>query len=305
MDKTNRPGLELALLVAVTCIVIAPSLMAQEAVMHDGKPALECGNADEIWQIQRVDVDGKPVFEVPVWRVKTWGGAPSGTVVITAERIAFRTDKAKDSFDESRAAVSWGVSDWIVLETAGRKYYLEPRFGRKYTVSDAEFSECFSFVSIAFNDFAGAERKFRQLTRHLPPVREAAWRDFQLKAAAWRLLTTKVPLSPDAERHRILAENAVKEHDFASAMDHYESALEIQSTWPAGWFNLALIQGEMNVYAGAIDSMKHYLELVPDAPDANDARQQMIIWEDKARRSAQTPARTIPEIKTPAPARKR
>jgi hypothetical protein len=29
--------------------------------------------------------------------------------------------------------------------------------------------------------------------------------------------------------------------------------------------------------------MNHYLELVPDAPDAKDAREQMIIWEDKAR----------------------
>jgi hypothetical protein len=29
--------------------------------------------------------------------------------------------------------------------------------------------------------------------------------------------------------------------------------------------------------------MKHYLELVPDAPDAKDARTQLIIWEDKAK----------------------
>jgi hypothetical protein len=30
--------------------------------------------------------------------------------------------------------------------------------------------------------------------------------------------------------------------------------------------------------------MKHYLEPVPDAPDAKYPRVQMIIWEDKAKR---------------------
>jgi len=38
-----------------------------------------------------------------------------------------------------------------------------------------------------------------------------------------------------------------------------------------------------NNYADATDRMKHYLELAPDAPDAKDAREQMIIWEDKAK----------------------
>ena len=33
----------------------------------------------------------------------------------------------------------------------------------------------------------------------------------------------------------------------------------------------------------AVYSMKHYLELMPDAPDAKDAHDQMIIWEDKAK----------------------
>lgn len=39
----------------------------------------------------------------------------------------------------------------------------------------------------------------------------------------------------------------------------------------AGWFNLALIYAEQNC-ADASDRMKHYLELVSNTPDANDAR---------------------------------
>ncbi len=289
-------ALRFSLSIAVSCILTTPSALAQIAAMRDGQPTLECHDGGETWPITRVATDGKPAFEIPVWRVKTWGGAPSGEIVITAERIALRADKAKHSFDETRNSVTWGVSDWIVLETTENTYYLMPRFSRKY--AEAEFSECFSFVNLALNNFAAAETKFRQLTRHLAPIREAAWRDFQPRAAAWRELATKPALSPDAERHRLLAENAVKEHDFDSAMDHYESALEIQPTWPAGWFNLALIRSETNAYADAIDSMKHYLELVPDAPDAKDAREQMIIWEEKQRRSSQVPVGSSPTSRT-------
>lgn len=107
--------------------------------------------------------------------------------------------------------------------------------------------------------------------------------EFSAAAKAWRQNPVKPPLSPEAERERVLAENAIKEKNLDSAIEHYESALEVQPTWPAGWFNLALIYAEQNNYADATNSMKHYLELVPDAPDAKDAREQIIIWEDKAK----------------------
>jgi regulator of sirC expression with transglutaminase-like and TPR domain len=44
-----------------------------------------------------------------------------------------------------------------------------------------------------------------------------------------------------------------------------------------------MIYAAQNNYTDALDAMKHYLELVPDAPDAQAAREQMIIWEDKAK----------------------
>jgi tetratricopeptide (TPR) repeat protein len=106
---------------------------------------------------------------------------------------------------------------------------------------------------------------------------------FSAAAHAWRENPVKPPLSPEADRARILAENALKEKNLDSAVEHYESGLEVQPMWPAGWFNLALIYAEQNNYADATDRMKHYLELAPDAPDAKDAREQMIIWEDKAK----------------------
>jgi hypothetical protein len=100
---------------------------------------------------------------------------------------------------------------------------------------------------------------------------------FSTAAQVWRENPVKPPLSPEANRERILAENAIKEKNLDSAIEHFENGLEVQAMWPAGWFNLALIYAEQNNYADATDRMKHYLELVPDAQDAKDAREQMII----------------------------
>ena len=128
----------------------------------------------------------------------------------------------------------------------------------------------------AAQDFADAFNRLLFAAYQMDP-------EFVAAAKAWRENPAKPPLGAEADRHRILAENAIKEKNLNSAVEHYEKALEIQPLWPAGWFNLAVIYAEQNKYGDAMDSMQRYLELVPDAPDAKDAREQMIIWEEKAK----------------------
>jgi hypothetical protein len=281
-----------------------------KAVTRNGLPAVECDyGGGYVWSIWRVDLNGKPAFEIPVRQARF-----PGAVLVTAERIAYEGGPAKSaaSFDEARRGVTWtpltaSDSGMMELDVVGRKYRF---FGQSSEGSNpivpGYAGACATFVNLAFSDFAAADRQFHRLTRNLPSIQDAAWRDFHPKAAAWRALTTKPPLSPEAKRERILAENAISElgtdlreavahgrgieglpegekKHLDSAVEHYESALEIQSTWPDGWFNLAMIYAAQNNYTDALDAMKHYLELVPDAPDAQAAREQMIIWEDKAR----------------------
>ena len=72
---------------------------------------------------------------------------------------------------------------------------------------------------------------------------------FSAAAKAWRENPAKPPLGPEADRHRILAENAIKEKNLDSAIEHYESAVEIQPMWPEGWFNLGMLYAEQNDFA--------------------------------------------------------
>jgi len=106
--------------------------------------------------------------------------------------------------------------------------------------------------------------------------------DFQKQATAWRALAEK-PALPDAVRvRRMMAENAVKNKKPEDALKYYAQGIEGYPMWPQGWFNAALVAGELGHYDDAVYNMQPYLELVPDAKDAQSARDQLEIWKVEA-----------------------
>ena len=106
--------------------------------------------------------------------------------------------------------------------------------------------------------------------------------DFHQQAAAWRALATKPPL-PDAVRiRRIAAEDAIKNNNPNAALKYYEEGLDLYPTWPEGWFNAALIEGQLGAYDEAVQHMQNYLELAPNAPDAQAAHDQIGLWQLKS-----------------------
>jgi tetratricopeptide (TPR) repeat protein len=114
---------------------------------------------------------------------------------------------------------------------------------------------------------------------------KTSFAEFQKMAGAWRALPTK-PLLPDqAQQYRVLAEDALRNKDLYKTTDYYEQGLAIAPLWPQAHFNLALLYGELEIYGLAVLHMKRYLELEPDAPDAQSTREQMIIWQSKLPKS--------------------
>lgn len=120
---------------------------------------------------------------------------------------------------------------------------------------------------------------------HLPPwsaspAEELA--DFKQKADTWRALSTKPPLSDEVQKDRLLAEDAVNNRDLIAAANYYEAGDVADPAWAQGWFNAALIYGELHDYTDAADRMKRYVTLVPDAPDIQTAKNNIILWEAKS-----------------------
>lgn len=105
--------------------------------------------------------------------------------------------------------------------------------------------------------------------------------EFRARAVSWRRGGARSELPAEARRERVLAENSFKEKDFDAAIRHYQAALEIYPTWPEGQFNTALLCGEAQRHQEAIRHMNYYLELAPDAPDAQAAKDKITIWQDK------------------------
>ncbi len=102
---------------------------------------------------------------------------------------------------------------------------------------------------------------------------------FSAAAKAWRENPDKPPLSPEAERLKAVAEKALADQNLDAAVEGYEKVLEIQPMWPEGWYVLGLLYAQQNYYPGAANCMRHYLELAPDAPDAQEAREKMAAWQ--------------------------
>jgi tetratricopeptide (TPR) repeat protein len=137
---------------------------------------------------------------------------------------------------------------------------------------------CPASCHILAQDFATALNSLHAIA----VARQNAAGEYHRQATGWRALTPKPPLPEEVRVHRILAENAVKEKKLDDALEHYEAGLDLYYTWPQGHFNAALIAAEIGFYEQAVEHMQSYLELVPDAPDAEAARDQIVIWRDKA-----------------------
>jgi hypothetical protein len=140
----------------------------------------------------------------------------------------------------------------------------------------------FSFPTENAQTFADAMNRLSSFARGGGRAQqEAEWRDFQQKAVAWRALAAKPPLAEEVRKERLLAEDALHEKQMDAAVEHYETGLDIDPCWPEGHFNAALLYAELREYSDAVQHMRAYLELAPDAQDAPQARDQIVIWEAK------------------------
>jgi hypothetical protein len=111
----------------------------------------------------------------------------------------------------------------------------------------------------------------------------APLRTFTQRAAAWRALAAKPPIPEEVRAQRLVAEDSFKANKPDEALAHYETGVQLYPTWPEGNFNAALIAGDLGYYAAAIEHMQAYLELVPEAADAQAARDKILIWQTKAK----------------------
>jgi tetratricopeptide (TPR) repeat protein len=297
MSTEKSPAVPIAALGLLLLFASAGRALAEphatlHAQMMNGHPALSCTNGDtgfpsngHTWGVEQADWNGSPAFLAH--GADSYRPGSGGTLFITADRVIYQDAKGQILFNESKDAIKWkSGGEWQTIEFQSSRqkfrFYTNVQSGAELDTT-AWYPQCRDLLIAGLANFSETTKQFNELTTWLPPGRlERFRRDFQPAAAAWRALPTKPALDQEADRHWVLAENAIKEKNLSAAETHYVAALLIQPMWPTGWYNLALIAAELNDYTGAADCMRHYLELTPNAPDAKGSKDQMFIWDDKA-----------------------
>jgi len=86
-------------------------------------------------------------------------------------------------------------------------------------------------------------------------------------------------LPEEARRHVMRAEVLTKEGKFDDAVKEYREAIRIAPYFSMLYKAIALNYAELKQYRQAIDNLKTYLDLSPDAPDVRQAKDEIYKWE--------------------------
>lgn len=108
--------------------------------------------------------------------------------------------------------------------------------------------------------------------------------EFVEVARKYRASHPKPVIPEEVRRFSVIALNAVRERRFQDAAKAYDEGLKLARWWPEGQFNAALVYGELHDYEEAVDHMKKYVALVPEAPNARAAQDKIYVWESKLTR---------------------
>jgi tetratricopeptide (TPR) repeat protein len=89
---------------------------------------------------------------------------------------------------------------------------------------------------------------------------------------------TSAPQSEEARQHQLLSQDAASRNDMDKALDETDKAVDAAPCWAQGRYDAALLEAQVGYYPVAVQDMKKYLLLEPDAPNAQAARDQILIW---------------------------
>lgn len=103
---------------------------------------------------------------------------------------------------------------------------------------------------------------------------------FKERAAQYHAMKVKPTVSEEQRKFIVQANALAQQKDYAGAVDHYNKAIEVDPvSYPGAYFNMALIYAQERQFKSAIECMKTYLLLEPEAKDARSSQDKIYEWE--------------------------
>ena len=87
------------------------------------------------------------------------------------------------------------------------------------------------------------------------------------------------PLNDEANKHVVRAEMFIKDGDFNIAIQELNKAIRYAPFSPILYYNSALLEAKLQNYPLAIKTMNIYIQMVPQAPNIQIAKDQVTKWE--------------------------
>jgi len=138
-------------------------------------------------------------------------------------------------------------------------------------------------ISFVFEDLPEAQRFADDLfviQQALQMKRDERLTLFQAKAAQYRGMKVKPPVSEEQRKYIVQANTLNERKEYAGAIELYSKAMDVDPvSYPEAYFNLALLSAQMQRFRPAIAYMKQYLLLVPEAKDARSGQDKIYEWE--------------------------
>ena len=137
-------------------------------------------------------------------------------------------------------------------------------------------------MAFGFSDADKARCVFEELRLIKKAEAEEAVSEFQPLAAQYRAMSPKPAVSEEQRKYVVQANSMAQDKQYARAISLYNKALEVNPlSFPAAYFNLALLEAQQGNILGAILNMRKYLLLVPQADDARSAQDKIYEWQAK------------------------
>lgn len=110
-------------------------------------------------------------------------------------------------------------------------------------------------------------------------ISKESFEAFEPIAAQYRALKVKPPVSEEQRKYIVQANSMTQLKNYAEAIKLYDKAIEADQVNPIVYYNQALLLAQIKRFDIAINRMKKYLMLSPEASDARSAQDKIYEWE--------------------------
>ena len=225
-----------------------------------------------------------------VAEVATAGGVAAEAAAPTLGAISFAPTSGRVGYPFSAVAFAEYYDDWSIAGTpAVVSGTLPPGVtftgtgfeGTPLTAGEWPLTVRFTGITADAGTATCPDQDVRVTLVFAGPPAGPAFPAFQERVRAWRAMEIKPPFPEEARRHKVLAENAVREQNLEKAASEFLAALRIDPFWAPGYLQTARACGELKRYEDALNAMRCYQEFGPTDTDAEVCRNLIYIWEDK------------------------